>query len=79
LYANTFCNGKALDLIASGYNLDVLPFCWMALITGLTNIEYALHEPFPIPLHLKEDSLPDETEVLINQLIKVLSNHWGCF
>jgi acetoin utilization protein AcuC len=79
LYANTFCNGKALDLIASGYNLDVLPFCWMALISGLTNIEYALHDPFPIPLHLKEDTLPDETEVLINQLTNVLSNHWDCF
>jgi acetoin utilization protein AcuC len=79
LYANTFCDGKALDLIASGYNLDVLPFCWMALIAGLTNTEYAVHEPFPIPLHLKENTLPNETEVLIKQLTKVLSNHWNCF
>ena len=79
LYANTFCNGKVLDLIASGYNLDVLPFCWMALIAGLTNIEYAVHEPFPIPPQLKENTLADETEVLIKQLIKELSNHWNCF
>ena len=79
LYANTFCNGKVLDLIASGYNLDVLPFCWMALIAGLTNIEYAVHEPFPIPAQLKENTLADETEVLIKQLIKELSNHWNCF
>ncbi|MCW4041424.1 MAG: histone deacetylase [Candidatus Bathyarchaeota archaeon] len=79
LYANTFCNGKVLDLIASGYNLDVLPFCWMALIAGLTNIEYAVHEPFPIPPKLKENTLADETQVLIKQLIKELSNHWNCF
>ncbi len=79
LYANTFCNGKVLDLIASGYNLDVLPFCWMALIAGLTNIEYAVHEPFPIPPQLKENTLAVETEVLIKQLIKELSNHWNCF
>ena len=48
-YANTYCDGKALDLIASGYNLDVLPFCWMALIAGLSDIEYTVHEPFSIP------------------------------
>lgn len=79
MYANTFCDGKVLDLIASGYNLDVLPFCWMALIAGLTNIEYAVHEPFPIPPQLNENTLADETEVLIKQLIKELSNHWNCF
>ena len=29
------CDGKVIDLIASGYNREVLPYAWLALICGL--------------------------------------------
>jgi acetoin utilization protein AcuC len=76
-FANTFCDGKVLDLIASGYNQDVLSFCWIALIAGLTNIDLPIHEPFPIPPHLKENTLRDETQALIKELTKSLADYWN--
>lgn len=33
------CDGKAIDLIASGYNKGVLPYAWFALISALADIE----------------------------------------
>lgn len=33
------CDGKEIDLIASGYNLEILPSCWTALLFGLLGIE----------------------------------------
>ena len=29
------CDGKEIDLIASGYNKEVIPYAWLSLITGL--------------------------------------------
>lgn len=77
-YADTFCDGKVLDLIASGYNQGVLSYCWLALIAGLTNIDLPIHEPFPIPPHLKQNTLHDETQVLIKEITKTLADYWKC-
>jgi acetoin utilization protein AcuC len=32
------CDGKVVDLIASGYNRRILPYAWLALISGLGGI-----------------------------------------
>lgn len=31
------CDGREIDLIASGYNIEVLPYAWLALISGLAD------------------------------------------
>lgn len=35
---STVCDGRVIDLIASGYNSKILPYAWLALITGLAGI-----------------------------------------
>jgi acetoin utilization protein AcuC len=37
------CGGKEIDLIASGYNRNVLPRAWLALLSGLADIEIEIN------------------------------------
>ena len=43
------CGGKVIDLITSGYNIDILPCAWLASISGLTGTEIDIEEPEPVP------------------------------
>ena len=33
------CDGKVIDLIGSGYNKEILPYAWLALICGVAGID----------------------------------------
>jgi acetoin utilization protein AcuC len=70
------CDGKEVDLIASGYNLKVLPFAWSALISRLIGIEIKIEEPFPIQ---KIAEPIEETKEIINQIKKGFKKYWKCF
>ncbi|MFC2052167.1 histone deacetylase family protein [Chloroflexota bacterium] len=72
------CGGKAIDLIASGYNEKVLPYAWLALITGLEGIELSVEEPEPIPQKFSVDSSLDETERMIEAVRSQLKDYWTC-
>ena len=39
------CAGKEIDLIASGYNREILPYAWFSLLAGLMKWDVTLGEP----------------------------------
>ena len=72
------CDGKVIDLIASGYNREVLPYAWLALICGLAGIALQIKEPDPVPQrHLSKFAF-DETEAVIYEVRKNLKDYWAC-
>jgi len=70
--------GKAVDLIASGYNQQVLPYAWLALISGLAGIELEVAEPEPVPERLGTDSSLAATEGVLAEVSRQLKDHWSC-
>jgi len=72
------CDGKVIDLIASGYNERVLPYAWLALISGLGDIELSIEEPEPIPQRFSTDSSLAETEKVIEEVKRQLKDYWTC-
>jgi len=69
------CNGREIDLIASGYNLDVLNFCWSALLFRILGIEIDLKEPLPLP---KIEEPLKEVQELIQKIKKEFKPFWKC-
>jgi len=72
------CEGKVIDLIASGYNEEVLPYGWLALLSGLGDIELSMEEPVPIPQRLGTDSSLAATESVIEEVKRQLRDYWDC-
>jgi acetoin utilization deacetylase AcuC-like enzyme len=73
------CDGKVIDLIASGYNKEVLPYAWLALISGLAGIKITMEEPEPIPQRFKIDPSLAETKKVIPQVKRYHKDYWRCF
>ncbi len=72
------CQGKAIDLIASGYNKTVLPCSWLALICGLAGIEIQVNEPEGITPRFQGDSSLAETKHVIAEVKSYLRDYWKC-
>jgi acetoin utilization protein AcuC len=72
------CNDKVIDLIASGYNEKVLPYAWLALISGLAGIDIEIEEPEPMPQHLQSDLVLSKTEQVIVDVKSYLKPYWKC-
>ena len=72
------CEGKVIDLIASGYNEKVLPYAWLALISGLAGIELNMSEPESVPPRFTTDPAIAETERLIKEVKAQLGEYWQC-
>jgi len=73
------CNGRVIDLIASGYNQNVLPHAWLALISGLAGFDVNIVEPNPLPSAISPDSSLTETMSMLEKLKNNLKNYWTCF
>ena len=75
--ADKVCQGKEVDLIASGYNQEILPLAWLNLIAGLLNLDITMREPKQkiIP---KKDSKFKETKEVVKELKKLLKKYWKC-
>jgi len=73
------CQGKVIDLIASGYNETVLPYAWLALVSGLADFQIWPEEPGAIPQRLRQDFALEETKKVIAQVKDNLKNYWRCF
>ncbi|MEM2272878.1 MAG: histone deacetylase [Candidatus Bathyarchaeia archaeon] len=74
------CNGRAVLLIASGYNIYVLPYCWYALIAGIAELnksEDDIKDHYPAPPNPWQNM--DKVERIVNQLKDLLSAYWSCF
>lgn len=69
------CGEKEIDLIASGYNLQVLPYCWSALIFSLLDKRIKIKDPFPVYISEKEPF--DKTKKVIGNLKKILKKYWN--
>jgi len=72
------CDGKVVDLIASGYNEKVLPYAWLALISGLAGIELEMDEPEPVPPRFGADSSLSQTERVVEEVKSQLRDYWRC-
>ncbi|MEA3253314.1 MAG: histone deacetylase [Chloroflexota bacterium] len=73
------CQGKQIDIIGSGYNKEVLPYAWLALISGLANFDVAVEEPVPIPQRFQTDSSFEETRGVVDEVKKYHKDYWNCF
>jgi len=73
------CDGKVVDLIASGYNKKALPYAWLALISGLAGIKLRIEEPEPIPQRFRADPSFAETKKVIEEVRRHLTDYWTCF
>ena len=72
------CEDKVIDLIASGYNMRVLPYAWLALISGLAGIEVEIEEPEPVPPRLRAGLAFGETEKIVEEVRHNLREYWAC-
>jgi acetoin utilization protein AcuC len=73
------CDGKEIDLIASGYHRGILPHAWMALLSGLAGFNVPLEEPSPIPHSMRIDALMPETIKVVNEVRSYHKDYWRCF
>ncbi len=72
------CDDKVIDLIASGYNEKVLPFAWLALISGLAGFRLRVQEPEPIPQRFMSDTAVEQTKKVIEEVKNNLKDYWAC-
>ncbi len=72
------CGGKVVDMIGSGYNRDVLPYAWFALISGLANFSVPIEEPVHVPAPRRGDPSLNETKEMIQETKKMLRDYWTC-
>ena len=70
------CNGREIDLIASGYNLEVLKFCWTVLLSQILGLNIEIKEF--LPLHSIKEPL-NEVKLLIQKIKQEFKDYWKCF
>jgi acetoin utilization protein AcuC len=77
ILAEKVCKGREVDLIASGYNQEVLPQLWLSLINGLLDLKLNLKEPKkPV---FKKDFKLRETKEITKEIKNYLKEYWKCF
>jgi len=72
------CQGKEIDIIGSGYNKEVLPYAWLALIAGLADFKIKVEEPLPIPQRFQTDLSFEVTKKVVEQVKKYHKDYWKC-
>ena len=73
------CQCKVIDIIGSGYNKDVLPYAWLALISGLADFKTKVEEPVSIPERFRKDPSFAETKEVLEEVKGHLKDYWRCF
>jgi len=74
------CNGKAILLVTSGYNITVLPYSWYALAAGISEYERdreAIEDYYPTPSDPFQNQR--EVEAVVKELKETLRQYWSCF
>ncbi|XOB40121.1 MAG: hypothetical protein ACKKMR_02200 [Candidatus Nealsonbacteria bacterium] len=77
ILAEQICQGKEVDLIASGYNQRVLPLAWLSLMNGLLDLKIKLKEPQKPVFH--KDFKLRETKEILKEIKLYLKKYWKCF
>jgi len=73
------CQGREISVIGSGYNKEVLPYAWLALVSGLGNFNVKVEEPLPIPQRFQSDPSLEETRSVVEQIKRYHRHYWDCF
>jgi acetoin utilization protein AcuC len=73
------CQGKEIDLLASGYNESILPYAWLSLFSGVANLPITVEEPKSVPVQFQQDQVLPETEKAIKEVRSHLRPYWNCF
>ena len=73
------CGCYEIDIIGSGYNIQVLPSAWLALVSGLAAFGVSVEEPVPVPAQFAQDLVADDTEKVVQKLRGYLKDYWACF
>jgi acetoin utilization protein AcuC len=72
------CQGKQIDLIASGYNKEILPHAWLSLLSGIADFPVNVEEPIQVPSQYKQDQVISETKEVIDMVKKYQRPFWKC-
>lgn len=72
------CQGKEIDLIASGYNQKILPLAWAAIISGLLDLPIKIKEPEKELAPPKNYKLK-EARKIVKELKQILKKYWRSF
>ncbi len=68
------CQGKEVDLICSGYNPIILPVAWLAIVSGLANVEVDLKEP--IALGVEKNRTFEAAKDVVAEVKSNLRQYW---
>jgi acetoin utilization protein AcuC len=72
------CQGREIAIIGSGYNKEVLPYAWLALISGLAGFNIEVAEPLSVPQRFQTDSSLEETRRVVEQVKRYHRDYWKC-
>ncbi|HVP92472.1 MAG TPA: histone deacetylase [Acidobacteriota bacterium] len=76
--ADKVCGGKLVLIPGSGYNPNVLPLCWYALVAGIVGLgEINVEDPYPPPKELPQ--CRRTVERTVDELRRLLRKYWFCF
>jgi acetoin utilization protein AcuC len=75
----SICQGKEIDLIASGYNEHILPYGWMSLLCGVADFPITVPEPGNLLPDLRKDQALPETERVLEEVCRYHHDYWRCF
>jgi acetoin utilization protein AcuC len=73
------CGGRQIDLIASGYNKDVLPYAWLSLLSGIADFPLTVEEPVAVPPQFEQDLVIGDTENMLQEVKRYHRDYWKCF
>lgn len=74
--AENVCKGRVIDMIGSGYNKEVLPYAWLALLTGLGDLPWPLAETWPLTSKYHKNGPLKYTKEMIKELKFLLREFW---
>jgi acetoin utilization deacetylase AcuC-like enzyme len=76
--ADHVCDGKLVLVPGSGYNPEVLPLCWYALVAGVVGLkDVDVKEPYEPPE--EPPQCRRMVERTLDELKRLLRKHWSSF
>ncbi len=73
------CQGKQIDMTSGGYNREVLPYVWLALISGLADFNIEVKEPVSVPQRFQTDQSLENTRGVVEHVKRYHKDYWKCF
>jgi len=76
--AERVCGGKLVLMPGSGYNSEVLPLCWYALVAGVAGLEtISVSDPYSPPVEPSGNRR--KVKGTLTKLKRLLRKNWRCF